>query len=44
MKNLEENKNLISRPPVVVIMGHVDSGKTSILDSIRKSHVAEKET
>jgi len=44
MKDSSENKNLISRPPVVVVMGHVDSGKTSILDNIRKSHVAEKET
>jgi len=31
-------------PPVVVIMGHVDHGKTSILDFIRKSKIAEKET
>ncbi len=41
---VKENKNLVSRPPVVVILGHVDHGKTSILDFIRKTHVAEKES
>jgi len=34
----------VSRPPIVVVLGHVDSGKTSILDAIRRTHVAEKET
>jgi len=40
----ENSQNLISRPPIIVVLGHVDSGKTSILDNIRKTHVAEKET
>jgi len=39
----EKNQNLIYRPPVVVILGHVDHGKTSILDCIRKTHIVEKE-
>ena len=40
----KKKNNLISRPPVVVVLGHVDHGKTSILDYIRKTHVADKET
>lgn len=44
MARKTQNNNLIVKPPVVVIMGHVDSGKTSILDYIRKSRIAQKES
>lgn len=39
----EEVEQLINRPPVISIMGHVDHGKTSILDHIRKANVVDGE-
>ncbi len=39
----EDTSKMIKRPPVICVMGHVDHGKTSLLDCIRKTHVIDRE-
>jgi len=42
-KNIKQS-NVVNRPPIVVVLGHVDHGKTTLLDTIRKTNVVAKES
>ena len=43
-ENSEKNKNLTTRPPIVVVLGHIDHGKSSILEAIKDLKITAKES
>ena len=43
MEKKSHNENMVGRPPVIVVMGHIDHGKSTLLDYIRKSKIVEGE-
>ena len=43
VKQKKQKSNTVTRPPVVVIMGHIDHGKSTLLDYIRKSNTVDAE-
>src|ERR1035437_9713028 len=44
MEQNNKKNNIMARPPVVVIMGHIDHGKSTLLDYIRKTNIVDDET
>jgi len=44
LKNINEKFKMVSRPPVVTVMGHIDHGKTKLLDAIRNTNIIETES
>ncbi len=43
MKDSKEKTNITERPPIVVVMGHIDHGKSTLLDYIRKTNIVDRE-